>query len=51
MKTYTCYLKYDGQPIEWNGIVPDIQIINSRNELDKGIDNQLAFSINYLITK
>lgn len=37
----------DSIPIEWNGIVPDILISGTRDDVRNGIDSQLEFAINY----
>ena len=44
----TCYLNYDDEPVEWNGISPDYRVINSIEELENGKDNQLEYAINYI---
>jgi len=36
----------DSVAIEWNGIVPDIQISQTRENIRNGIDSQLEFAIN-----
>ncbi|MFC2138843.1 S41 family peptidase [Bacteroidota bacterium] len=38
----------DSVAIEFNGIVPDIRIVNTLNEIENNIDRQLEFAINYL---
>jgi len=37
----------DSIAIEWNGIIPDIQISQIRDNTQNGIDSQLEFAINY----
>ena len=46
----TCFLKYDGQPVEWNGIYPDIRVVQIKADIDSGRDKQLEYAINYLNT-
>lgn len=46
--TVSEYLTIDEEPINGVGITPDIQVINSPEELLKGIDSQLQKSIEYL---
>jgi len=42
------FYRYDGQPIEWNGIVPDILIEQKESDVLEGIDKQLEYAIEYL---
>lgn len=44
----TNYLKYDGTPIEWNGIVPDILVTQTEEDIKRKTDKQLDYAINYL---
>ncbi|MEZ5148025.1 MAG: S41 family peptidase [Bacteroidales bacterium] len=37
--------KYDGEPFEWSGIVPDVIIQNKPEELEQGIDRQLSLAM------
>ena len=37
--------RYDGQPIEWNGVLPDIRVVNSEIEIRSGRDRQLEAAI------
>jgi len=46
----TCYLKYDGKPVEWNGIFPDIRVVQTKADIGAGNDKQLEYAINYLNT-
>ena len=45
----TNYLRYDGTPIEWNGIVPDILVPQSEEDLKSNIDKQLEYALSFLI--
>jgi hypothetical protein len=40
--------RYDGQPQEWNGIPPDIVVMQTRNDLENGHDLQLERAIGLL---
>ncbi len=40
--------RYDGLPIEWNGVPPDIRVVNTEAEIGQGIDNQLEYAIQIL---
>ncbi|MBN2172790.1 MAG: hypothetical protein JW731_01575 [Bacteroidales bacterium] len=40
--------KYDGQPFEWVGILPDIRIVNTSEEIENGIDKQLEYAIQFI---
>lgn len=40
--------RYDGVPMEWNGIPPDILVRQTKENIDKGIDRQLEYAINVL---
>ncbi len=44
----TNYLKYDGTPIEWNGIVPDILVTQIKDDLQSKSDKQLEYAIEFL---
>jgi C-terminal processing protease CtpA/Prc len=41
----------DGNVIEGNGVVPDIEVRLSREALLEGKDSQLAAAVNYIKTK
>ena len=41
-------LRFDGVPIEWNGIPPDVLIQQSRADFIAGRDKQLESAINFL---
>ncbi len=43
--------KYDGQPYETVGIVPDILVPQTESDIVEGHDKQLEFAINYLKKK
>jgi len=45
----TNYLKYDGKPIEWNGIVPDILIPQTEADIINKTDKQIEYAIEYLL--
>jgi len=45
------FYRYDGQPIEWNGIVPDILVEQTESDLLLGEDKQLEYAIEYLEKK
>jgi C-terminal processing protease CtpA/Prc len=36
---------YDGLPIEWNGVPPDIRVVNTEAEIGQGKDSQLEYAI------
>lgn len=40
--------RYDGQPIEWNGVPPDILVINTDAEIRAGKDTQLERAMELL---
>jgi C-terminal processing protease CtpA/Prc len=40
--------RYDGLPIEWNGIIPDIRVAQTEEDLKQGRDKQLEYAINFL---
>lgn len=42
------FRRYDGQPIEWNGIVPDVLVMQTKADVDSGHDPQLARAIEIL---
>lgn len=44
----TDFRRYDGRPWEWIGIEPDIRVVNTIENLSKGIDNQLEYAIDLL---
>ena len=37
--------RYDGEMFEWNGVLPDVRIPQTREDAEKGIDRQLEFAI------
>jgi len=41
-------LRYDGEPIEWNGVLPDIRVPQSKEDIDQGRDKQLEYAIELL---
>jgi len=44
----TYVLRYDGVPIEWNGVLPDIRVPQSKEDIDQGRDKQLEYAIGLL---
>lgn len=44
----TAMLRLDGQPWEWNGILPDTRIGQTEQDIADGIDRQLETAIMYL---
>lgn len=40
--------RYDGQIIEWNGVVPDIRVVQTAEDIKQGRDRQLEFAIKLL---
>jgi hypothetical protein len=44
----TYILRYDNIPIEWNGIPPDICILQTENDIKMGKDLQLEYALNLL---
>jgi len=43
-----CFYRYDGQPIEWNGIIPDTVIEQTEADILNGEDKQIEYAIEYL---
>jgi len=41
--------RYDGEPIEWNGVPPDIRVVNTAVDIAAGRDLQLEFAIELLV--
>jgi hypothetical protein len=41
-------LSYDGIPIEWNGVPPDIRIPQTKSDINAGRDKQLEYAIELL---
>lgn len=41
--------RYDGEPIEWNGVSPDIRVVNTAADIAAGRDLQLEFAIEMLV--
>ena len=44
----TYWLRYDGIPVEWNGVPPDILIMQTKADMDAGKDKQLEYAIQLL---
>ncbi len=40
--------RYDGQPIEWNGVPPDVRVEQTQADIQAGRDRQLEYAIAYL---
>jgi C-terminal processing protease CtpA/Prc len=40
--------RYDGQFFEWIGVPPDVRIVNTAEEIEKGIDRQLEYAIGFI---
>jgi hypothetical protein len=38
----------DGLPIEWNGVLPDIRVVQTEDDIKQGIDKQLEYAIQLL---
>ncbi len=45
---YEAILRVDGEPIEWNGVPPDIRIVQTKTDIDKEQDKQLEFAVDFL---
>ena len=45
---YEAILRMDGQPIEWNGVPPDIRVEQTKADISNGEDKQLEFALEYL---
>lgn len=41
-------MRLDKQPIEWNGVIPDILVTQTVNDIELGIDRQLERAIQFL---
>jgi C-terminal processing protease CtpA/Prc len=44
----TYVLRYDGEPIEWNSVLADIRVPQSKEDIDQGRDKQLEYAIELL---
>ncbi len=42
------FARYDGEPFEWSGIVPDIVAPNKPEEMEQGIDRQLQLALDMI---
>ena len=40
--------RYDGLPYEWNGVPPDVRVVNTMMDIRAGRDSQLEYAINIL---
>lgn len=45
-----CILRYDGLPIEWNGVPPDIRVAQSEADVAAGHDRQLEYAVTIAVT-
>ncbi len=45
---YEAVLRLDGEPIEWNGVPPDIQVPQSDRDVAENRDKQFEFAIEFL---
>jgi carboxyl-terminal processing protease len=45
---YEAILRLDGQPIEWNGVPPDIRVVQTKADIENNIDKQLEFAVELL---
>jgi carboxyl-terminal processing protease len=43
--------RYDGQPIEWNGVPPDVRVAQTQSDVDADRDPQLEYAIGLLETE
>ncbi len=39
------FRRYDDQPIEWNGVPPDIRVVETSHDVLDGVDNQLQAAL------
>lgn len=44
----TYWLRYDGVPVEWNGVAPDILVQQTKADIDAGKDKQFEYAIKML---
>jgi hypothetical protein len=44
----TYVMRYDGIPIELNGVIPEVLLPQTKEELENGHDKQLEFALHYL---
>ena len=44
--TYAC--RYDGLPIDWNGILPEIRVVQTEADIKNNRDRQLEYAIELL---
>jgi hypothetical protein len=44
--TYAC--RYDGLPIDWNGILPEIRVVQTETDIKNNKDRQLEYAIEML---
>ena len=45
---YEAILKIDGEPLEWNGVPPDIRVPQTKADIDMKRDRQLESAIEFL---
>ena len=43
--------QYDGTPVEWLGVSPDIHVAQTKEDAERGIDRQLEAAIHFLRNK
>lgn len=46
-----CEMRFDGEHYEWNGIIPDILIPQTKEDVDNNCDKQLEQAMGYLNKK
>lgn len=46
-----CLLRYDGLPMEWNGVPPDIRVPQTKADIDEGRDLQLEYALSLLAAR
>ena len=44
----TYMLGFDGKPIEWNGVLPEIRVIQTVKDINNRIDEQFEYAIQLL---
>ncbi len=48
---YEAILRIDGEPLEWNGVPPDIRVLQTKADVDMKRDRQLQSAIEMLSAK
>jgi C-terminal processing protease CtpA/Prc len=41
--------RYDGEYFEWNGVPPDLRIVQTGEEAAAGVDKQLEYAIKWIL--